>query len=96
MRRFFVLLTMTEQGLRHIDKSPERAAAFRKQVEAAGGKVEALYWTVGQFDGAVIFQAPDDEIATALIVSLGRQGNVRTHTMRAFEPVEFQRILAHA
>jgi uncharacterized protein with GYD domain len=95
MPRYLILLTLTEQGLSHIEKSPERAAAFRSQVEQSGGHVESLYWAVGQFDGTVIFQAPDDATATALLLKLNREGNVRTHTMRLYDPQEFQQILAN-
>ena len=96
MPRYLVLLTLTDHGIRNIDKSPERATAFRKQVEAAGGRVESLYWAVGQFDGSVVFQAPNDEVAASLLIKLGQQGNVRTHTLRVYEPAEFQKILAQA
>lgn len=94
MPRYLILLTLTDQGISHIEKSPERANAFRRQVEKAGGQVESLYWAVGQFDGAVVFQAPDDATATALLLKLNKQGNVRTHTLRLYDPQEFQNILA--
>ena len=96
MPRFLALLTFTDQGVRNIDKSPERAAAFRSQVEKAGGRIEFLYWAVGQFDGAVVFQVPDDETAAALVLKLNQQGNVRTHILRLYDPQEFQQILTQA
>ena len=59
-----------------------------------GVKVKDIYWTLGAFDGAVVFDAPDDETATALMLSLAAQGNVQTQTARAFGAKEMDKILS--
>jgi uncharacterized protein with GYD domain len=41
-----------------------------------GVKVIGIYWNVGSFDGAIIFEAPDDQVATAAMLSLASEGNV--------------------
>lgn len=92
MTRFVVLLHFTEQGIAGIQKSTERAAAFSKQVEATGGAVELLTWTLGSVDGVVAFTAPDEETAVALILSLAKQLMVRTTMLRAFNLDEFSKI----
>ena len=89
MVRYLALVEFTEKGLRDVAQSPQRAADFRASVEALGGKVESLYWAVGQFDGCIVFEAPDEETAAGLLLSLGRQGNVRTRSMRLFDEAEF-------
>ena len=43
-----------------------------------------------------IFEAPDDESATALALALSSLGNVRTTTMRAFDAAEMREIVAKA
>lgn len=96
MTRFLSLLTFTDQGIHDVKKSIQRADEFRKSVEAAGGKVVMQYWAVGEADGCVVFEAPDDQAASALLLSLGQQGNVRTRTLHVYDTKEFERILAKA
>jgi len=88
MIRFLTLVSFTEQGIRAIDKSCERAETFRADVEAAGGKVNAIYWAIGEFDGAVVFDVPDEATATRILCSLAKLGNVRTKSLRAFDEAE--------
>jgi uncharacterized protein with GYD domain len=62
-------------------------------VEKAGGRVIALYWAVGAFDGFVIFEAPSEASAAALLLTLGHAGNVRMQTLRLYDEEEFAPIL---
>jgi uncharacterized protein with GYD domain len=96
MTRFLSFLTFTDQGIRNVKQSIERANDFRKVIEAAGGKVVSQYWLVGEADGCIVFEAPDDQVAAALLLSLGQQGNVRTRTLRVYDAKEFAKILAKA
>jgi uncharacterized protein with GYD domain len=96
MLRFLTLLTFTDQGIRNVKQSTRRADDFRKSIEAAGGKVVSQYWLVGEADGCIVFEAPDDQVASALLLSLGQQGNVRTRTLRVYDAKEFETILAKA
>ena len=93
MVRYLTLVEFTEKGLRDVAQSPERASQFRASVETAGGRVVSLYWAIGQFDGCIVFEAPDEKTATRLLLSLGRQGNVRTRSMRLFDENEFASIV---
>jgi len=94
MARFLSLLQFTEQGIKAIDKSTQREERFASAVQAAGGKVEAAYWALGEFDGAIVFSAPDEKTATRLLVQLGKEGNVRTKTVQVFNASEFAAIAA--
>jgi uncharacterized protein with GYD domain len=94
MVRFLSLLTFTDQGVRNVKQSIQRADSFRKLVEAAGGKVISQYWLVGEADGCIVFEVADDQVASSLLLSLGQQGNVRTRTLRAYGTNEFETILA--
>jgi uncharacterized protein with GYD domain len=44
----------------------------------------------------LIFEAPDDEAASAAMVSLASQGYVQTRTARAHTAAEMEKILAAA
>ncbi len=59
-----------------------------------GVKVTNIYWTLAPFDGVIIFDAPDDETATAAMLSLSAQGNLTTTTARAFGAGEIQKVIA--
>ncbi len=93
MQRYIILLTFTDTGIREVDDSPARANRFRAAAEKAGAKVEAVFWTLGEFDGVLLLQAPDEETAVALVLSLHKADNVHTRMLRAFEGDEFTRIL---
>ena len=94
MATFISLIDYTEQGLRNIKESPKRAGAFIEAARAAGASVKGLYWTIGGHDGVLILEAPDDQTAASILLTLGRAGNVRTQTLRAFDRPEMESILA--
>lgn len=94
MAKHILLVNFTEQGLRSIKDSPQRAAAFAETAKGLGARVEKVYWTSGAYDGVLILDAPDDETASAVSLTLGRAGNVHTQTLRAYEREEMQSILA--
>lgn len=96
MPRYLTLVNFTPQGAKVLDKSVERSRAFRTSAASLGAKVEAIYWAMGQFDGAVILDAPDDQTATSLMVALSRAGNVQTRTTRLYDESEFSSIVAAA
>ena len=94
MATYVLLLNFTEQGIRNVKDTIKRAEAFKSIADKTGGKVKEVYWTLGQYDGVLIFEAPDEQTATALGLSLGSMGNVRTQTLRAFSAEEIGGILA--
>ena len=94
MATYVLLLNFTDQGIRNVKDTTKRAEAFKRIADKAGGKVKEVYWTLGQYDGVLIFEAPDEPTATALGLSLGSLGNVRTQTLRSFSAEEIGRILA--
>lgn len=96
MSTYITLINFTQQGLQNIHESPHRAAAFKAAAKKAGVKIKELYWTLGGYDGAIIFEAKDDGAATGLTLALASLGNVHTKTMRAFNASEFAQIVARA
>ena len=83
MATFILLANFTDQGVRNAHDSPKRADAFKEMAKKCGANVKDLYWTLGQYDALAVVDAPDDMTATALALSLGRLGNVRTQTLRS-------------
>ena len=72
---------------------PVSAAAFKLAAKKMGVKVTASYWTLGSFDGVIVFNAPDSETATAAVLSLSAQGNVTTTTARAYDTSEMEKVV---
>jgi uncharacterized protein with GYD domain len=93
MALYIVLANFTEQGIRNVKDSPKRAEAFRDMAKKCGVTVKDTFWTLGQYDIVAILEAPDDVSITALGLSLGTLGNVRTQTLRAFSSADIKSIL---
>jgi uncharacterized protein with GYD domain len=93
MATFVTTLHFTEQGIKAVQDTCERAAAFKATAKKLGVKVIGQYWTLGAFDGVLVCEAPDEETATAALLHLGSLGNIRTQTVRAFGAAEMQKVL---
>jgi uncharacterized protein with GYD domain len=93
MATFITTIKFTEKGIQGIQESPKRAAAFKASAKKMGVKVTDIYWTLGYFDGVLIFDAPDDETATAAMLQLSSQGNVHTTTARAFDAGAMEKVV---
>jgi uncharacterized protein with GYD domain len=94
MATFIGLLNWTDQGIRNYRDSGKRADAFSDMVAGLGGSVTGLWWTVGPYDLVSVFEAPDEETATAALLKVGALGNVRSTTLRGFSREEFDAIIA--
>ena len=93
MATFITTMQFTEQGIKAVRDTCNRAAAFKAAAEKMGVKVTGIYWTLGAFDGVLVCEAPDEETATAALLHIGSLGNVRTQTARAYDAAEMQKIL---
>src|SRR5262245_10626589 len=93
MATFISTIRFTEKGLQAIRDTGKRAASFKSTAKKLGVKVSEIYWTLGPFDGLLIFEAPDDETATAAMLEVASKGNVHTSTCRAFDVTQMEKIL---
>lgn len=58
MPTFITLLNWTDQGIRNVKQTTERAKAFKAMAQKVGVTVKADYWTLGQYDGVIVLDAP--------------------------------------
>ncbi|MGA8157207.1 MAG: GYD domain-containing protein [Rhodoplanes sp.] len=93
MATYVMLMSFTEQGVKSAKESTKRAEAFKQEAKKHGATVTEIFWTLGQYDAVTIVEAPDDVTMTALSLSLGTRGNVRTQTLRAFSETEMKTII---
>ena len=93
MPTFVVLANFSDQGIKNVKQTIERAEAFKQMAAKTGATVKEVYWTLGAHDVVAICEAPDDETATALSLSVASRGNVHSETLRAFTFDEMKRIM---
>jgi uncharacterized protein with GYD domain len=93
MPTYIMLGTFTDQGIRAVKDTTKRVEKVRDLAKKIGVTVKEAYWTQGAYDAALILDAPDEAAVTALGLSIGALGNVRTQTLRAFTAAEMTAIL---
>ena len=94
MPTFISLFGWTDQGIRKVKDTAKRAEKFKASIQKAGGSVKNFYWTMGRYDGVIVFEAPDDATVAAVMMSGCSLGNVRTETLRAFTEEEIKGVVA--
>lgn len=94
MATYIVLANFTEQGIRNVRETTKRADVFKDLAKTFGATVKDIVWTLGRYDIICTVDVPDEVSATALGLTLGKSGNVRTETLRAFSYEEMGAILA--
>lgn len=93
MPMYISLMKFTDQGIKDVKDAPKRAEQLIKGLEVLGGKLIALYMTMGEYDYIGIAEAPNDEVALTFLMSMGAAGNVKTTTLKAFTIEEFAKIV---
>jgi uncharacterized protein with GYD domain len=82
MPKFLVEATYTAEGHKGLakDKPSGRRAAISKAVEKLGGKLDAIYFCLGENDIVLIADLPDHVSAAALGSAACASGTARTKT----------------
>lgn len=94
MSTFIVLINWTEQGVKNVRDSGRRLDAAKKLISDMGGKFVSFYMTMGDYDMVAVCDIPDDATAARFALQLAMQGNVRTHTLKAFPEAAYREIIA--
>lgn len=94
MATYIALCNWTDQGIRGVKDTTQRAEAAEAAARKVGVTMKKTYWTLGSYDLVVEFEAPDDAAMTAFGLAIGMQGNIRTQTLRAFSRDEMKAILS--
>jgi uncharacterized protein with GYD domain len=93
MPAYVMLASWTDQGMRAIEESPRRIDIARKTLEEMGGHIMSVYMTMGDYDLVLTYDAPDDAVAARFTLMLGKLGNVRTKSMKAFPEEAYRQIV---
>ena len=94
MQTYLCLLSWTKEGVEKVKDSPSRLDEGRKAFAAAGCKINTVLLLMGQYDMAIVAEAPDDATIARLALSLASKGSVRTETVRAFTEDEYRKIIS--
>ncbi len=82
MSKFLVQASYTAEGLRVLqkDKASGRRQVVVSAIESLGGRLECMYFSLGDYDVIAISEMPDHLSATAMSVAVSASGLVRTKT----------------
>jgi len=82
MAKFLVHATYSADGFKGVikDKASGRKAAIEKAMASVGAKLEAMYFTFGDYDTVLIVDAPDSVSLMAVGLSACSTGLARTST----------------
>jgi uncharacterized protein with GYD domain len=82
MPKFLIEAAYTAEGLKGLrrDKASGRKAAVTELIEAVGGHVEAMYFTLGKDDVVLITDLPSVVAAANVALTVSATGLVRTTT----------------
>ena len=93
MPAYIVLGNWTDEGIKNAKDAPGRIKDTHKVVAETGGKMQ-LYYTLGEYDFAMVLDVPNDKAVLKILVWLGSKGNVRTKTLKAWTEDEAAKVIA--
>ncbi|HTS71085.1 MAG TPA: GYD domain-containing protein [Terriglobia bacterium] len=90
MPKYLIEASYTSEGVKGLlaEGGTKRRDAAVKAVKAAGGKVEAFYFSFGKSDVVVVVDFPDNVSAAAASLAINASGAVTTHTTVLLTPAE--------
>lgn len=94
MQAYIALGRFTEQGLKSIKGTVDRADAAREAASKFGVKFNEIYWTQGQYDLVIFLEADDEASINAFSLTTAAMGNVRFETLRAITRDEMRQVLS--
>ncbi len=90
---YISLMKWTSGGVGGMPAWRDRIDEAERAIEARGGKLVDTFVTLGRYDLVEIFEAPDDETAAQILLTVMRHGSVTTETLRGFTRDEAEAIV---
>jgi uncharacterized protein with GYD domain len=90
MAKYLAQFSYTKEGVQGVLKEggTKRREATEALVKAMGGKLEAYYFSFGDFDGIAVFDGPDNMSAAAVSMIVNASGAVSVKTTVLLTPEE--------
>ena len=82
MAKYLITASYSGEGLKGLykDKASGRRQAVGQALESVGGKLESMYYALGEYDVVIVADLPDNIAASALSLAASATGLVRTRT----------------
>ncbi|MFE0757934.1 GYD domain-containing protein [Inquilinus sp. NPDC058860] len=93
MSTYVMLGSWTELGIRNVSDSPKRLDAAKALLQEMGGQFRAFYMTMGDHDFVLVYEAPDDAVAARFTLLTGRQGFIRSKTLKAYPEAAYREVI---
>ena len=78
MALYMVQFAYTAEAWATLAKNPQdRSVPVREAGEKLGGRLVGLYYCFGEYDGVVLFEAPDDSAALATSLAAVSPGHLK-------------------
>jgi uncharacterized protein with GYD domain len=88
---------MPETWAALIENPEDRTVAVREMLDSVGARLHGCWWAVGGHEGYMVFEAPDNETATAALVRAVASGLTGpTDTVPLLDQAELLTALGHA
>jgi uncharacterized protein with GYD domain len=94
MPTYIALAKFTDQGIRSVRQTVQRADASREVASRFGVKITSIHWVQGQYDVVTVCEAEDEQAISAFGLAVAAGGNVKFETLRAFTREEMAQIVA--
>jgi uncharacterized protein with GYD domain len=96
MPKFLIMARYTAEGMKGLlkDKASGREKAVAEACGAAGGRLEAMYYALGEEDVYVVVDMPDAPQVAGLLVAIGAAGAATTRTVPLMTIAEMDQALS--
>jgi uncharacterized protein with GYD domain len=90
MAHYLIQVSYSQGSVKALVEHPQdRSEVVRKTVESAGGKLNNLFFSFGEYDVALLAEFPTNQAAAAMALAVGATGSVsRYQTTVLFTPQE--------
>ena len=79
MPTYMTQFSYNADGWKKLAKNPEdRSLPVKALMDKLGGKLLSMYYMAGDFDGFIIYEAPDAKVAGTAIIAVELAGHIRT------------------
>lgn len=98
MPKYLIHASYTAEGLKGLqkDKASGRRDALVKAMDSIGGKLNSIYYSLGDDDVIIIVEAPDISGIASVVIAASATGLVRTRTTALMTIEEVDRALTRS
>jgi uncharacterized protein with GYD domain len=87
MPLYMTQFAYTPEAWATLTNNPEdRSVVVRELLETQGGRLIGWYLSFGEYDGLLIYEAPNDATAGALILAAARRGTSERPRLPRYSP----------